>query len=93
MNECVVPGDMSMRDDAVEMRDNAVEIRDDAVEMRDDDAIDDVIARAAKEAIVQLPEIAKNEIRDAGSVQSLKVKNKTALNDISVCVFMRAGIQ
>ena len=49
MNERVVSEDMAMRDDAVEMR---------------DDAVDDAIARATKEAIVQLPEIGKNEICD-----------------------------
>ena len=78
MNECVVSVDMTMRNDAVETR---------------DDAIDDATGKAAKDAVVQLPEIAKNEIRDAGSVQSRKIKNKTALNDLAVCALTRAGIQ
>ena len=77
-------------DDRIARSGNEADI-DDAGDMYD--AVDDRIARSAKEAIAQLGETVKKEIRDAGSVQSLKIKNKTALNDIAVCAFTRAGIQ
>ena len=59
----------------------------------DSEAINNMIRKAAKEAILQISEATSQEIRDAGSVQSLKIKNKTALNDLSACAFTRAGIQ